>query len=832
MTVPATTRRAGPFTGNGTTTSFPFTFKVFTTADLAVQSTVLGITSTLVAGSDYNITLNPDQESAPGGTIVLTSPLAEGAKLVAVGSVPYDQTTDFPAGGAYRAQTHENAFDRTVFQIQQLAEESSRALTLPPTSGADGELPNPDPNKVLGWNETGTGLTNLDPSVLASIVAFGTARADIFSGTGSQTTFTLSSDPGVVANLDVSISGVTQLPGVDYTWSSGTTLTFTSAPPSGTNNILVRYIQALPQTGGLVIPSLAGQTGKYLTNNGADLQWSAVAGGGGNGVRHVFNGSGELGDDTAALAAFYAAVPLGGVMEIRGLARVTSTITFNRRVSVVTPGNNDAIIVAVGTGSDGVVFSQGTANDELGTPTAGGINGIVINLHVYGRTGACLNAVVLRRVDRSRIYLNVRAGAVGYGVVVEGCLINRIHIESTINYAPPISLPGSQVDHVLLKKNTTYNVATNINQFWVNLEGCRKGIVTEAMPGEGGNVISGVIEGLTGKCFEVAECEGMHITDFWAEANEGDSTFNTCRNLRIGPGVNCYDGLGRSDDWIFTNQRGLCIDGYYGGYNIQSTCTGTTIGQVGTPDYKRNLCTDVSAVQRGWMADASYPTVQLGVQGDSPMENVFPNPYMDLWAEAGVNAAPVGTTAPTGATVGRFVSPRYPSNGVVYSCRMLTSAAGIDHGLFLRPGFGTANENGYLSVFIPVYVPNGNPGVRVWIFDGSAYNLIFENTTTKDTWFEVRGSAKMISGNDIAVVVSAWDGSTYPSGARVFIGGCSMVNGPIPPKHLADHGKRLQRVINNISNTPDFVGQRATSGGALYMAVSNGAPSDWLKISP
>ena len=57
-----------------------------------------------------------------------------------------------------------------------------------------------------------------------------------FSGTGSQTTFTLSQAPGVVAALLVSIGGVNQTAGVDYTLS-GTTLTFTTAPVAGTNNI-------------------------------------------------------------------------------------------------------------------------------------------------------------------------------------------------------------------------------------------------------------------------------------------------------------------------------------------------------------------------------------------------------------------------------------------------------------------------------------------------------------------------------------------------------------------------------------------------------------------
>ena len=39
MTAPATTRRAGPFNGNGATTSFPFTFKVFATSDIQVIKT-------------------------------------------------------------------------------------------------------------------------------------------------------------------------------------------------------------------------------------------------------------------------------------------------------------------------------------------------------------------------------------------------------------------------------------------------------------------------------------------------------------------------------------------------------------------------------------------------------------------------------------------------------------------------------------------------------------------------------------------------------------------------------------------------------------------------
>lgn len=67
----------------------------------------------------------------------------------------------------------------------------------------------------------------------------GSWSVDTFSGTGSQTAFTLSSAPGSVNNMFVSINGVLQLRAT-YSVSS-TTLTFTEAPPTGTNNIDVAY---------------------------------------------------------------------------------------------------------------------------------------------------------------------------------------------------------------------------------------------------------------------------------------------------------------------------------------------------------------------------------------------------------------------------------------------------------------------------------------------------------------------------------------------------------------------------------------------------------------
>jgi len=63
---------------------------------------------------------------------------------------------------------------------------------------------------------------------------------DTFSGNGSTTAFTMSIAPASVNSVIVVVSGITQDPST-YT-ISGTTLTFSAAPPTGTSNISVRHL--------------------------------------------------------------------------------------------------------------------------------------------------------------------------------------------------------------------------------------------------------------------------------------------------------------------------------------------------------------------------------------------------------------------------------------------------------------------------------------------------------------------------------------------------------------------------------------------------------------
>ena len=92
-----------------------------------------------------------------------------------------------------------------------------------------------------------------------------TPAIDYFSGTGSATAFTLSRPVASVAQVQVTIDNVAQNPSTAFTVSSNT-ITFTSAPLSGTNNIYVYYTSPITQViapgqGTVTATSMASSTG-------------------------------------------------------------------------------------------------------------------------------------------------------------------------------------------------------------------------------------------------------------------------------------------------------------------------------------------------------------------------------------------------------------------------------------------------------------------------------------------------------------------------------------------------------------------------------------------
>ena len=69
-----------------------------------------------------------------------------------------------------------------------------------------------------------------------------TMNSSQFSGDNTTTNFTLSQTVSNTNEIEVFVGNVRQDPHSAYTVSGGTTLSFTTAPASGTNNIYVVYI--------------------------------------------------------------------------------------------------------------------------------------------------------------------------------------------------------------------------------------------------------------------------------------------------------------------------------------------------------------------------------------------------------------------------------------------------------------------------------------------------------------------------------------------------------------------------------------------------------------
>ena len=133
MTVASTLRRAGPYTGNGATREFAFTFKVFEAKDLSVYRSTDTVEELLVLDTDYSVELESDQDNSPGGKVILKAPLEDGRRLAIISTVSYNQLAVFTNKGGFYPTTLNLVNDKTVILIQQLLEQVSRALITDPT---------------------------------------------------------------------------------------------------------------------------------------------------------------------------------------------------------------------------------------------------------------------------------------------------------------------------------------------------------------------------------------------------------------------------------------------------------------------------------------------------------------------------------------------------------------------------------------------------------------------------------------------------------------------------------------------------------------------------
>lgn len=361
MTVAATTRRAGPFAGNGVTTVFPFAFKVFSRSDVAVILTdSLGVATTLTLDSNYSVLLNPDQDAAPGGSItypilVGPSPLPAGSTLTMLGALPYDQGTDITNAGRFLPQVIENALDKLTILAQQLKEISGRTLQAAVGTTVSLIFPAPSSGKFLRWRTDLTGLENAeggtDSLVLQGLLADSTnaARGGGMVGFGSGVAYPAGSVGGA---LNASIGQCRLV-------KSGTNLVL--LPFQGNRIMIGGKVYTIPAGGASLAP--AGTTAgtlyyiyAYAVGTVVTLEFSTTA--------HVTDGTtgGEIkvGDPTRQLVGLARPIASPGIAWQDADAQRFVLSWFNRR-----PINCGPTVLSTDAGNVGLTASEISASLRL-----------------------------------------------------------------------------------------------------------------------------------------------------------------------------------------------------------------------------------------------------------------------------------------------------------------------------------------------------------------------------------------------------------------------------------------------------------------------------------
>jgi len=114
------------YTGNGSTTEFPFAYRFFATTDLVVNLyTIADGTLTLqVEDTDYTVVGGDDGDGgttdySSGGTVVMTAAPAATYKLIIERVLPLTQTFDFSPNSDFSEDSFEEELDRIVAILQQ-----------------------------------------------------------------------------------------------------------------------------------------------------------------------------------------------------------------------------------------------------------------------------------------------------------------------------------------------------------------------------------------------------------------------------------------------------------------------------------------------------------------------------------------------------------------------------------------------------------------------------------------------------------------------------------------------------------------------------------------
>lgn len=298
------------YVADGALTAFGFPFPIFDDGDLTVfldETEQRAGYAVLGAGETR------------GGTVRFDAAPARGVRVTLQRVLAVERTTDFQEGGAFRADTINDELDRQTAMIQQIADETARALTAAPTDPTVAlSLPPRDvrAGRYLAFDADGNAIASGGGPPATPVTPFAAGLLDDADAAAARNTLGLGA-LGALATLstvdaDRLAARVNPL-GRHTVWAPAGTMTGeTGSEPAivlrklagGMMLSALEFDADTPQLAQFALAMPKGWDAGDLT---ASLLWTAESGAGG--VRWDVQAA-AIGDDAALDAAFSAAVPV------------------------------------------------------------------------------------------------------------------------------------------------------------------------------------------------------------------------------------------------------------------------------------------------------------------------------------------------------------------------------------------------------------------------------------------------------------------------------------------------------------------------------------------
>jgi|TARA_R100000479_G_scaffold169171_1_gene110692 hypothetical protein len=270
MTVSTTTIK-NSYSGNGSTTAFSYTFKVFASSEVKVivRTDSTGAESVRAEGSGSTNYAVTGVGEAGGGTVTFVTAPASGETVVILRDTALTQATDYQPADPFPAESHEDALDKLTHITQEIQEELDRSFKVSRTNAITTpefvDSASTRASKLLGFSSDGNTLQ----ATTGRVSTVSVSNVAVSGGASQAATVSFNDTTGALAlGIPVGSTGATGATGAAGVFSE---IASQAEAEGGTNNVkgmtALRVKQAVDSYGLLASNNLSDVTASTARSN-------------------------------------------------------------------------------------------------------------------------------------------------------------------------------------------------------------------------------------------------------------------------------------------------------------------------------------------------------------------------------------------------------------------------------------------------------------------------------------------------------------------------------------------------------------------------------------